>query len=102
MVEDAFVEKHQGIHGLVLGRGGDLALHGEVSEECLNLGFGGQEVGAGLHPVEADESSDPLHIGALGMDGVMMETEDPPDILDQGRWRTVWCVSHKKNAVLAP
>ena len=65
---------------------GDPALHGEVSEEGLDLEFGGKEVGAGSHAVEAGKSSDPPHIGALGMDGVMLEPEDPPDLLDQGRW----------------
>jgi hypothetical protein len=30
------------------------------------------------------------------MDGVMVEPEDPPDSLAQGRGWTVWCVSHKK------
>jgi hypothetical protein len=33
------------------------------------------------------------------MDGVMVEPEDPPDILDQGEWWTVGCVGvgHKKS-----
>jgi hypothetical protein len=33
------------------------------------------------------------------MDGVMVEPEDPPDILDQGQWWTVLCVGvgHKKS-----
>jgi hypothetical protein len=30
MVEDALVEEHQGIHRLVLGRGSDISVHGQV------------------------------------------------------------------------
>ena len=75
VVEDALVEEHQGIHGLVLGGGSDVALYRQIGQERLDLGLGGKEVRAGPHAVETDESDDPLHIGALGVNGVMMETE---------------------------
>jgi hypothetical protein len=65
VMEDAFVEEHQSIHGLVLGGGSDVALHRQVGQERPDLGFGGEEVGAGPHTVETGEPSDPLHIGAL-------------------------------------
>ncbi len=39
------------------------------------LGFGGEEVCAGPHTVETGEPYDPLHIGALGVYGVVVETE---------------------------
>jgi len=32
----------------------------------------------------------------------MVEPEDPPDVLDEGRWWTVWCVSHKKTLYWRP
>jgi len=100
LVEDALVEKHQGIHGLILGGGGNFALQSEVGEERLDLGFGGEEVNAEPHVVEPGEASDPFPIGALRVDGVMLEPEDPPDLLDQGRWGTVLRIGHKKISVL--
>jgi len=36
--------------------------------------------------VETDESDDPLHIGALGVDGVVVEPEYRTDFLE-GFWR---------------
>ena len=58
---------HQGIHGLVLGGGRDVSMHCQVGQEQLDRGFGGEEVLARPH---AGETDDPLHIRALGMEGV--------------------------------
>jgi len=41
----------------------------------VDLGFGGEEVFARPHAVETDESYDPLHIGSLGVNGVVVQTE---------------------------
>jgi hypothetical protein len=92
LVEDALVEKDEGMHGLVLRGGGDLALQGEMREERLDLGFGGDEVGAGPQAVEPGEAADPFDIGTLRVDGIMLEPEDPPGLLDQHPWWTVGCV----------
>src|SRR5215831_3147758 len=100
LVEDALVQKDQGIHGLVLGRRRHVALEGQVGEERLDLGFGGEEVVPRPHPVEPDEADDPLDVGALRVDGVMLEPEDAPDVLQEFRWRSVEGgvgVSHKKS-----
>ena len=102
MVEDALVEKDQGIHGLILGRRCDVALDSQVDETRLDLGFSRHEVGSRLHAVEPDEADDLLHRGPLRIDGVMLEPLDPPDLLDQGRWGTMWCVSHKKTLYWRP
>jgi len=102
LLEDALIEKDQGIHGLVLGRRRHVALDGQVGQKRLDLGFSGHEVGTRPHGVKTDEADDPLHVGPLRVNGVMVEPEDPPDVIDEGRWWTVLCVSHKKNAVLAP
>ena len=67
----------------------------------LDLRFGREEVGAGPHAVETNEAYDLLHIGALRVDRVMLESEDPPDLLDQGQWCTVGCVSQKKRCTSA-
>jgi hypothetical protein len=32
----------------------------------------------------------------------MVEPEDPPDVIDEGRWWTVWGVSHKKTLYGCP
>ena len=32
VVEDALGEEHQGMHGLVLGRGRDVSMHGQVGQ----------------------------------------------------------------------
>ena len=77
------VEEHQGIHGLVLGGGSDVSIHRQVGQERLDLGFGGDEVFAGPHAVETDESYDPLHRGALGVNGVVMETEHVSDVIEE-------------------
>jgi len=55
MVEDALVEEHQGVHRLVLGRGGDVSVHGQVGQERLDFRFGGEEVLTRPHAVETDE-----------------------------------------------
>jgi hypothetical protein len=44
--------------------------------------------------VEPDESDDPLHIGTLGVNGVMVETEHPTDIIEEFRLLTSLRVRH--------
>jgi hypothetical protein len=61
MVEDALGEEHQGMHRLVLDRGSDVAVHGQVRQEGFDLRFGGAEVLARPQAVETDEPDDPLH-----------------------------------------
>ena len=75
VVKDAFVEEHQGMHDLVLGGGSDVSMHRQVGQEQRDRGFGGDEVYAGPHAVETDASYDPLPRGALGVHGVVVETE---------------------------
>jgi hypothetical protein len=38
--------------------------------------------------VETNEAYDPLHIGALGVDGVVMEAEYRPNFLEEFGWLT--------------
>jgi len=83
MVEDALVEEHQGIHGLVLGGGRDLAMHRQVRQERFDLGFGGEEVLTRPHAVEPDEPDDPCHIGSLGMNGVVVPTEHLSHVIEE-------------------
>jgi len=85
VIEDALVEEHQGIHGLVLGGGSDVSMHRQVGQERLDLGFGGEE---GSHTVETGELYNPLHIGALGVYGVVVETEHLADYIEEF-WRLI-------------
>jgi hypothetical protein len=47
------------------------------------LGFGGEEVCAGPHTVETGKPYDPLHIGALGVYGVVVKTEHLADFIEE-------------------
>jgi hypothetical protein len=75
VVEDSLVEEHYGIHRLVLSGGDDMSMYRQVGQEWLDFGFGGEEVLARPHAVETDEPDDPLRIGALGVNGVVVQTE---------------------------
>jgi hypothetical protein len=75
MGEDARVEEHQGIHGLVLSGGHDVSMHCQVGQERLDPGFSGEEVFARPQAVETDASHDPLHRGSLRVHGVVVQTE---------------------------
>ena len=71
LLEHVLVEEDERIHGLVPGGGGHLAISGQVGEECLDLLFAMTEVVPGLHVVEANMASDPIPVGAFGVDGIM-------------------------------
>ena len=58
-----------------MASGRDVSIDRQVGQERLDLGFGGEEVLARPHAVETDESYDPLDIGSLSVDGVVMQTE---------------------------
>ena len=88
VVEDALVEEHQGMHDVVLGGGSDVSMHRQVGQERRDRGFGGDEVCAGPHAVETDASYDPLPRGALGVHGVVVETEHLTDFTEECWWLT--------------
>ena len=102
MVEDALIEEHQGIHRLILGRRSDVAVHGQVRQERFDLRFSGEEVRARPHAVKPDEADDPLHIGALGMNGVVVETEHVADFIEEFWLLTSCRVRHIRVSVMAP
>jgi len=83
VVEGALVEEHQGIHGLVLGGGRDIAVHGQVREERLDVRFRREEIIAGPHAVETDVAHDPLQVGSLGMNRVVVHAENLSDLLEK-------------------
>ena len=47
-------------------------MHGQVSEERFDLRFGGEEILPRPHAVETDEPYDPIHIGSLGVNGIVV------------------------------
>jgi hypothetical protein len=87
VVEDALIEEHQDIHGLVLGGGCDVSIQRQVGQERLDRGFGGEEVFARPHAVETDASHDPLHRGSLRVHGVVVQTEHLSHVIEEfGVW----------------
>jgi hypothetical protein len=58
-------------------------MHGQIRQERLNLRCGGEEVRARSPTVKADEPHDPVYIGPLGMNGIMVEVEDIADFIEQ-------------------
>ncbi len=58
------VEKQQSVEGLVLSRGGDVALRGEPVEGGRD--FGGAHVRRVAHAVETDEVPNPIPVRLLG------------------------------------
>jgi hypothetical protein len=96
MVEDALVKEDQGIHRLVLGGGRDVCVDGEVSQERFDLGFGGEKVLTGPHSVETDKPHDPIYVGSLGVNGVVVQTEYLSDLIEEF-WLLTFCrVRHIK------
>src|SRR5688572_14690265 len=73
-------------------------MHRQVSQERFDLRFGGEEVLAPPHAVEADESCDPLHRGALGGHGVLVQTEHRVNFIAEcGFW-----VSRRVRPIIPP
>lgn len=71
--ENVLVQKDQGIECLVLGRGSDLTVDGEIGEkfaDFLRAHFAGMPLS-----VEEDEASDPMEIGILGAEAVVPDTD---------------------------
>ena len=90
MVEDALVKEDQGIHRLVLGGGSNVCVYGEVGQERFDLGFGGEEVLTGPHAVETNKPHDPVHVGSLGVNGVVVRTEYLSDLIEEF-WLLTFC-----------
>jgi hypothetical protein len=97
VVEDAPVEEHQGIHGLVLGGTSDVSVHRQVGQEGFDLGFGGEGVCAQPPAVEPDESDDPLHRGAFSVHGVVVQTEHLSDAIEEFWSLTSYRIRHTRS-----
>jgi hypothetical protein len=79
--EEIAVEEEQRRERLILCRGGDDPLGGEVREESADL----------VHThlcrvslaVKEDEALNPIGVGALGADAMMLQPQAPPDLLKE-------------------
>lgn len=69
--QDVFVEEHEGIEGLHLGAGGDIAPDGEVAEESGD--FGGAHFLGVTFAVKEDEAAGPEPVGLFGAEGEVAE-----------------------------
>jgi len=90
------------MHGLALGGGSDVALHSQVGQERFDLRFGGAKVLARPHAVETDESYDPLRIGSLGVNGVVVQTKHLSDVIEEFWWLTLRRVRHIRSPSWRP
>jgi len=59
-----------------------------MSQEDFDLGFRRKEIIARTHAVEADKTHDPVHIGTLGMNRVVMEAQILTDLIE--KFRRFW------------
>ncbi len=85
--EHFLVEEEEGAEGLVLGRGSDIQVHGEVSEKRFDLGPA-KLAGVAL-VMEKDIAGDPAQVRAFGMQGVMLAAQGLPDLIEEpGRGRS--------------
>ena len=80
-LEDLLVEEGDGIEGLVLGRGGDIAGLGEVGEEGID--FRGAHGGRVALFVEEDEAFDPGGIGFDGSGAEVSEAGEGTDLVEE-------------------
>lgn len=67
------VEEEERAERLVLGRGGDAAIGGQVREELADL-FGSHLFRVAL-VMEEDEAADPVDVGALSADAIMPKSQ---------------------------
>lgn len=78
------VKENQRIECQVLGGGSHLALNGQPGEKGVDLGS------AKLHGMtqlmETDEIADPVPVGLLSADAVMMHAHHSPELLLQARF----------------
>ncbi len=65
-----------------------------VGQERFDLGFGGEEVLTGPHAVETYKPHDPVHLGSLGVNGVVGQTEYLSDLIEEFWLLTFYRVRH--------
>ncbi len=79
-VEKLLIKEEKGAESLILGGRGDVAFNGEVGEEGGDFFFA--HVGRMPFSVEEDVSANPIHVGLLGADAVVLDAEAPADAVE--------------------
>lgn len=75
------VEEKKAAQGMVLSRSGDCTINGEMIEERCDLFF--------IHllrmafVMEKNETPDPVHLGLLGANAVVLQAKVPADAVEQ-------------------
>jgi hypothetical protein len=82
-IERLLVEEEQSAESLVLGGGRNVGINGEMSEECGDLWLA-HLVGVAFS-VEEDEAANPIDVGLLGADAVMLDPQVPADAIEEFR-----------------
>jgi hypothetical protein len=85
--KDFLVEEEQGVKGLVLGGGGDVAVVGEMGEESADFGFA--HFPGMTFAAPKDKATDPVAVGFLGANGEMEEASDFAALVKEAKFR-VW------------
>lgn len=75
------VQEQDSAQCLILGGSGDVALHGQVGQELLDLRFA-HFLGVAL-AVKQDVALDPVHVGLLGADAVVLEADFCANLIEQ-------------------
>jgi hypothetical protein len=75
------IKEEDGVQRLILRGRGDIAADGEVAEEGAQV-IGAQLAGMAL-AMEEDVTANPLQIGLLGSDAVVLDTDDVAHLIEQ-------------------
>ena len=97
--ENLLIEEYEGVEGLVLGRGGDLALDGEVAQEGDDLRLA-HFVGMAL-AVKQDVALGPFEVGLLGADAVVLAADEVAHLPQQFRAADDFARVHRNMGIAA-
>jgi hypothetical protein len=75
------IQEENGVQRLVLGRSGDIAADGEVSEERAEMLRA--ELAGMTFAMKEDVAANPVQIGLLGANAVVLDTDDVAHLIEQ-------------------
>ena len=61
---------------MVLGGWSDISVHSEVGKGCLYFRLRRKEIATGPHAVETDIAHEPVDVGSLGVNRIMLNPEN--------------------------
>lgn len=80
-MEDFAIEEEDSREGPILGGGGDISILSQVSKKAAD--FGGAHIGGMVFMVKEDKVTHPIHISFLGAAGIVFETEDFTNLVQE-------------------